>query len=111
MNTQIINQTEMNNSSYSINLTDKLTGIEATEIRSKIENIMYQDCQTIYLDTRNVMNADLSGINEVIHTAYLFSNSSKELVIVYKKKSAMAKWIDATSLDRFIKTALIPSES
>lgn len=87
MNTQIINQTEMNNSSYSINLTDKLTGIEATEIRSKIENIMYQDCQTIYLDTRNVMNADLSGINEVIHTAYLFSNSSKELGHCLKKIS------------------------
>lgn len=98
-------------SSFKLTCKSHLTSEEAGDIRSKIKANLNNDWQTIYLDTSNVVHADLSGINEIIHTAYCLSNSSKELIVVYRKKSPVAKWIETTSLHRFVKTAILPDLS
>lgn len=99
------------NSIYRLTCRENLTSVEASDIREKIKSNLHKDWQTIYIDTSNVVHVDLSGINEIIHTAYSLSNSSKELIVVYRRKSPIAKWIETTSLNRFIKTAILPDLS
>lgn len=98
-------------STFRLTCKANLTSEEASDIRSQIEANIKNDCQTIYIDTSNVNHVDLSGINEIIHTAYSLSHSSKELIVVYRKKSPVAKWIETTSLNKFVKTALLPDLS
>lgn len=99
------------NSSYKLLCKNRLTSAEATVIRCEIESIIKKEWQTIYIDTREVVDIDLSGINEIIHTSYYLARSSKELILVYRKKSPIAKWIEITSLHRFIKTAQLPESA
>ena len=99
------------NSVYRLLCNDSLTSSEAGIIRSEIETNIKKDWQTIYIDTSDVVHIDLFGINEIIHTAYYLSNSSKELIVAYRKKSPVGKWIETTNIHRFIKTAILPDLS
>lgn len=94
--------------SYKLNCKNSLTSADVNNIRQEIEANMHKDWNTIYIDTKDVVEVDLSGINEIIHTAYYLSSTSKELIVIYRKNSNMAKWIETTSLNRFVNTALLP---
>ncbi len=92
-----------------ITCSSNLTGTEAIEIRNEISNCMANGYPTIYLDTKTVNNADLSGINEVIHSAYTLANTSSRFVLIYKAGSVIEKWVHTTGLDKFVQTAIIPA--
>lgn len=102
---------KMNNNATScrITCTGNLTGSEATEIRNEISNCIANGYPTIYLDTKEVNNVDLSGINEVIHSAYTLANTSSQFVLIYKAGSVVEKWVHTTGLDKFIQTAIVPA--
>jgi hypothetical protein len=86
-----------------------LTGLEAVLIREDIEELLTTEFNTIYIDASNVISADLSGINEIIHSNYTLQNAAKQLVFVYRKNSEVEKWVETTSLHQFVDTALMPS--
>lgn len=108
LNTFII---KMNNhkASCRITCTGNLTSSEVTDIREEISNCINKGYQTIYLDTKEVNNADLSGINEVIHSAYTLGNASNQFVLIYKAGSVIEKWVLTTGLDKFVQTAIVPA--
>ncbi len=87
----------------------QLTSKEATSIREEIGELMSTEFDTIYVDASDVITADLSGINEIIHTNYTLQHAEKNLVFVYRKNSVVEKWVETTSLDKFVDTALLPS--
>ncbi len=91
-----------------ISCKNSLTGTEANLIRLEIINLIPDDYQTIFLDTKEVKNADLSGINEIIYTANLLAGTNTEFILIYRKESVVAKWVLTTGLDKFVKTAIIP---
>lgn len=86
-----------------------LTGKEATAIREEIGILMETEFNVIYIDARDVLHTDLSGINEIIHTNYTLQQADKKLVLVYRKNSVVEKWVETTSLHKFVDTALIPA--
>ena len=98
-----------NATSCRITCTGNLTGSEATEIRNEISNCIANGYQTIYLDTKEVTNVDLSGINEVIHSAYTLANTKSQFIVIYKSESVVEKWVNTTGLDKFVQTAIIPA--
>jgi anti-anti-sigma regulatory factor len=87
----------------------QLTGKEAGTIRDEISELLQTEFDMIYVDARDVVNTDLSGINEIIHTNYVLQQAGKHLVFVYRKNSLVEKWVQTTSLDKFVDTALLPS--
>lgn len=87
----------------------QLTGKEATSIRQEIRELMPTEFDVIYIDASDVLSADLSGINEIIHTNYTLQNAAKHLVFVYRKNSVVEKWVETTGLYKFVDTALLPS--
>jgi anti-anti-sigma factor len=86
-----------------------LTGSEANLIRKEITDCIAAGSQTIYLDTKEVNNADLSGINEIIHSAYTTANTKNQFILIYKSGSVVEKWVNTTGLDKFLTTAIIPA--
>lgn len=87
----------------------QLTGKEATSIREEIRELILTEFDMIYVDASDVVNADLSGINEIIHTYYTLQHAAKHLVFVYRKNSVVEKWVETTGLHKFVDTALLPS--
>lgn len=84
-------------------------GAEAIELRDAIETALLDDCSIIYLDTQSVDEADLSGINEIIHSYYTVTNATKRFVLLYKKESVIEKWVDTTGIEKFMLTAIVPA--
>lgn len=80
----------------------------AASIRTTITGYLQTSYPVIYLDTKDTTQVDLSAINEIIHTHYLLSYTQKDLVLVYKRNSEIANWVNTTSLHTFVKTAVIP---
>lgn len=94
---------------YCIAGLEQLTTNEALFIRECIQALKSSEHTIIYLDAKEVKNADLSGINEIIHSHYTLRQAEKRLVLVYRKSSSIEKWIAATRLDHFIDTAILPA--
>jgi anti-anti-sigma regulatory factor len=94
---------------FKIKITGSLTGNEVSEIREQITNCIGMDYSIVYIDAKEVTEADLSGINEIIHSHYTLDKSSKKLIFVYKKNTAVEKWVETTGLDKFVETAIIPA--
>lgn len=92
-----------------INITDSLTGAAAAEIRTKVEEALKSDFDTIYIDVKEVKEVDLSGINEIIHSHYTLEKASKKVILVYLKGSVIEKWVETTGLDKFVSTAILPA--
>jgi anti-anti-sigma regulatory factor len=86
----------------------KLTGMEANAIREEVKELLQTDATSIYIDAKDVLEADLSGINEIINTHYTLLQKGKNFVFVYRKDSAVEKWVEATGLYRFVNTAIVP---
>jgi hypothetical protein len=103
-----IKQMNGNETSCRIICEGNLTGTEASKIRTEISNCITNAYSIVYLDTKAVTNADLSGINEVIHTAYCLGNTDTRFTLIYKVGSTIEKWVQITGLDRFVQTAIVP---
>ena len=87
----------------------QLTGKEAGTIREAIGELMQTEFDIIYIDTTDTEHADLSGINEIIHTNYTLQSGNKHLVFAYRKQSVVEKWVQTTGLDKFVDTAILPA--
>lgn len=94
---------------FRISITGSLTGIAVENLREEISKCVKNDFDIIYLDVKEVTEADLSGINEVIHSHYTLDKVSKKLILLYKKGSPIEKWVETTGFDKFVSTAIIPS--
>ena len=70
---------------------------------------MQTEFDMIYIDTADTEHADLSGINEIIHTNYTLQSGNKHLVFAYRKNSVVEKWVHTTGLDKFVDTAILPA--
>lgn len=88
---------------------EKLTGKEAALIRNEMEEIATTGFTSIYIDASKVTAADLSGINEIIHSNYVLAQMNKKLVFAYRKNSVVEKWVNTTGLNRFVETAIFPA--
>lgn len=84
-----------------------LNGVTAADIRSAVAEAIKFNYPVVYIDAKEVVEADLSGINEIIHTHYTLSAANSKLVFVYRCNSAVEKWVETTGLDTFIDTAII----
>lgn len=94
---------------YRITITDNLKGPEANELREKVAECAAMGFKTIYIDVKEVSEADLSGINEIINSHYTLQNADKLLILLYRKESAIEKWVETTGLDKFVATAVVPA--
>lgn len=81
----------------------------AADIRSCVADVMKFNCPVIYIDAKEVKEADLSGINEIIHSHYTLLQNNSKLVFVYRRDSSVAKWVETTGLGSFMDTAIIPA--
>lgn len=88
---------------------NKLTATEAIMLRDKIAACINNDYDEVYVNTKDVEETDLSGINEIIHSHFKLQQAARQLVLVYRKNSVVEKWVKVTGLHRFISTAIIPS--
>lgn len=86
-----------------------LTGAEASIIRNAVNNCIHETDTCLHIDTKNVLHADLGGINEIIHAAYMMQQTGGRLVLIYRSESVMAKWVETTGMDKFITTAILPA--
>lgn len=109
INTEVFKIIDQTKECLRINITESLTGVDTTELRTKVEEALKSEFDTIYIDVKKVKEANLSGINEVIHAHYTLEKSSKKLVLVFVKGSVIEKWIEITGLDKFVSTAILPA--
>lgn len=109
INTEVFKIVDQAKECLRINITDSLTGLAAGELRAKVEEALKSEFDTIYIDVKKVKDADLSGVNEVIHSHYTLEKSSKQVVLVYVKGSVIEQWVETTGLDKFVSTAILPS--
>jgi anti-anti-sigma regulatory factor len=86
-----------------------LNSVTAADIRSSVADAMKLNYPVVYIDAKEVNEVDLSGINEIIHSHYTLSKAGNKLVFVYRRHSAVEKWVETTGLDNFIDTAIIPA--
>lgn len=86
-----------------------LTGAEAAIIRNAVNNCMQETDACLHIDTKNVLHADLGGINEIIHAAYMMQQTGGRLLLIYRSESVIAKWVETTGMDKFITTAILPA--
>lgn len=91
-----------------IKCTGKLTGAEAAHLRLTIADCAQMHYDTVCIDAKEIIETDLSGINEIIQSHYTLAKSSKNLVFLYKMSSSIEKWVHTTGLDKFIDTAIVP---
>jgi anti-anti-sigma regulatory factor len=87
----------------------KITATEAIALRAFISKIAPGDFEKIYLDVTGVEEADLSGINEIIHAHYSLQKMNLPLVLVYRRGSVIEKWIATTGMNAYLQTALLPA--
>lgn len=109
INTEVFKIIDQAKECLRINITDSLTSSAAGELRAKVEEALRSEFDTIYIDVKEVKDADLSGINEVIHSHYTLEKGSKKAVLVYCKGSVIEKWVETTGLDKFVSTAILPA--
>ncbi|MBB5634969.1 anti-anti-sigma regulatory factor [Pedobacter cryoconitis] len=95
--------------SYCISISGTLTGENLNDLRQEVIRSVGLPYDIVYIDTKDVLDTDLSGINELIHSHYQLSNASKQLILVYKANSAIEKWAETTGFDKFITTATLPN--
>lgn len=100
--------TDSKNGHLRIGNLHQLTAKEANSIRNEVMEFANTTFKKIYIDAKDVKEADLSGINEIIHTHYQLAAHNIKMVLIYRKESAVEKWVHTTGLDRFIETALLP---
>jgi anti-anti-sigma regulatory factor len=94
---------------FSIKGLKKMTGEEAIAIRNLFSTLNYTAFNQVYLDASEVEQADLSGVNEIIHAHYTLQKINLPFVLVYRRHSVLEKWISTTGLDAYIQTALLPA--
>lgn len=95
--------------SFRIKVTGKLTGEESALLRNEVTQAAQNGFDLIYIDAKEVTEADLSGINEVINSHYTLSKASKKLIFLYQTGSPVEIWVNTTSLDKFVATAIVPA--
>ena len=96
---------------YRIKISGLLLADNVAQVRQAVINLLETDYDTIYIDVKDVLNADLAGINEVINSYYIFKNASKKLILLYRKNTEIEKWVETTGLDKFITTAIVPASA
>ncbi len=94
---------------FRIRINGKLTMDDSIELRELIASALKTDYNNIYIDGADVIESDLSGVNEVINSHYLLEKASKKLTFVYRRNSSLEKWVLSTGLDKFIDTAIVPA--
>jgi anti-anti-sigma regulatory factor len=94
---------------FTIKGLKRVTGEEAISIRSFLSGIDYAGFDKVFLDASGVEEADLSGVNEIIHTHYMLQKINLPFVLVYRRNSVLEKWISTTGLDAYMQTALLPA--
>lgn len=87
----------------------KITASEAMVLRAFISTIQAAGFEKVYLDVADVEEADLSGVNEIIHAHYCLQKMNLPLVLIYRRGSVMEKWIATTGMDAYLQTALLPA--
>jgi len=92
-----------------ITCTSALDGTMASAIRGAVVKLNRDKYPVLYIDVKDVQEADLSGINEIIHSYYTLKTSKTKLVLVYRRNTAVEKWVETTGLATFMQTAIIPS--
>lgn len=97
------------NDSYCIKVTEQLVADDAVLLRQAVNDCISTSYDVIYIDLKDVLKVDLSGINEVINAHYAFKNVSKQLILLYKRNSEIEKWVGTTGLDKFVATAIVPA--
>ncbi len=95
---------------FRIILSGLFTGAEAGLLREEVEKSIASEFDTVYIDAKDVIETDLSAINEIIHSHYTLTKAFKKLIFLYKKKSVVEKWVETSGLDLFVATAIVPAE-
>jgi anti-anti-sigma regulatory factor len=87
---------------------NELNGATAAELRIELSRFMKFGFHVFYIDAKDVKQADLSGINEIIHSHYVLQAANRNMVFVYRQNSIVEKWVNTTGLGKFVTTAVIP---
>jgi hypothetical protein len=88
------------NISISGAFVDPDSGLLRTAVEKHLENAYTE----IYLNTLEISDIDLSGINEIIHCHHMLKAVSKKLIVLFRKGSETEKWLDTTGTGAFIAT-------
>lgn len=86
-----------------------LDGTTAAEIRTTIQRAINDNIPVVHIDAKDVREAGLSGINEIIHTHYTLGKYNARVVFIYRRNSVVEKWVQVTGLDSFVRTGIVPS--
>lgn len=80
----------------------------SSELRAALQKYRTQEYPIIYLDIRAIEEMDLAGANELIHAHYTLQQSSQRLVLLYRRHSAVERWISHTGMNQFMELAVTP---
>ncbi len=94
---------------FRIKVSAKLTGEEAALLRDEVAHSARNGFDVIYIDAKEVTEADLAGINEIINSHYTLDKAAKKLIFLYQKDSLVETWVETTGLDKFVATAIVPA--
>jgi anti-anti-sigma factor len=95
---------------FRIKIEGEFTGPAVEALREEVTNCISSEYDTIYIDVKQVTEADLSAANEIINAHSSLEKASKKMVLLYSKNSTLEKWVETTSLDRFVTTAIVPGQ-
>ncbi len=95
--------------SISIKCTGDLNSVTAADIRKAVGEYIHSGVELIYIDAKAAKDADLPGINEIIHSHYTLSAASIRLIFLYQQGSAVDKWVNTTGINKFLHTAIVPA--
>ncbi len=99
---------DQNKDCFRIDISNNLLADIAVQLRKELSKAIESEFDIVYIDAKNVIVADLSGINEIIHSHYTLEQAGKKLVFIYKKNSSVDTWVTNTGLGKFIATAIVP---
>ena len=88
---------------------NELNSATAFLIRDELSHYEAYDFPAFYIDVKDVREADLSGINEIINCYYRLNQKGRAMVLVYRKHSIIEQWVSKTGIDKFMTTAIVPA--
>ncbi len=104
---EVFRTPDMTEDGLLIKLEGVLDGAGAAELRAAVEECLHGIYLNIYIDAAAIAEADLSGINEIIHAHYTLDKAGRKLIFVYRKDSVIEKWVETTGLGKFVATAVV----
>ena len=89
---------------FNISISGAFNNPDSSLLRAEVEKYLESEFTEIYINTLQISEIDLSGINEIIHCHHMLESAAKKLILLYRNGTEIEKWIYNTGIAKFIAT-------